>query len=295
MAHKKSSGKKNYLWCKTLFFILILLVLNGNSTLLLAQGSRNIGNFLVDETELYAMTKQMSQFFSRFNQEEDQNGKKLHPNSEAYRNNSLRKNILPHLFDRENQRTTSALKNYFIEDLTSQEDSNFMEFLGGRWYAEVSANFNYQGRNVNILMILMIEKERLGSKWVLSNIYFPAFNKLFPAGELAEKEKHFLHPMSHELDFMNIHKAFSTPEVIEYYAAKSFHPDYLSLFFFEIKSGRLKFINVESLKFHIFQIKNWYFEVSWFNRGGTNSGWLISNLMYINESEKLPLLKFYEP
>ncbi|MDV7392224.1 hypothetical protein RZS08_12750, partial [Arthrospira platensis SPKY1] len=68
-----------------------------------------------------------------------------------------------------------------------------------------------------------------------------------------------------------------------------------SLFFFEIKTGRLKFVNVDSLKFHIFQIKNWYFEVSWFNRGGTNSGWLISNLMYINENDKLPLLKFYEP
>lgn len=280
---------------KSLIAAFFFVILSGLSSGLLAQGASNIGNFLVDETELYAMTKQMSQFFSRFNQEEDQNGKKLHPSTEAFRNNEIRKAVLPHMFDKENQRTTSALKNYFIEDLTSQADSNFMEFLGGRWYAEVSANFNYQGRNVNILMILMIEKERLGSKWVLTNVYFPAFNKMFPAGELAEKEKHFLHPMSHELDFMNIHKAFSTPEVIEYYAAKTFQPDYLSLFFFEIKTGRLKFINIDSLKFHIFQIKNWYFEVSWFNRGGTNSGWLISNLMYINENDKLPLLKFYEP
>lgn len=274
--------------------ILLMLIAILYSQYTVAQ-SHTVGDFIVDETELYAMTKQMSQFFSRFNNEEDQFGKKLHPSSEDYRNNQKRKQILPHLFDKENQRTAGTLKDFFIEDLTADTASNFMEFLGGRWYAEVSATFNYLGKDVNILLILMIEKEGLGSKWVLTNIYFPTFNKMFPVGDIAEKEKHFLHPMSHELDFMNIHKAFQTPDVIEYYGSNSFQPDYLSLFFFEIKHGRLKFVKIDDLKFHIFQIRNWYFEISWFNRKGTNSGWLISNLMYIDENDKKPLLKFYQP
>ncbi len=257
--------------------------------------TRNVGAFVVDETELYAMTKQMSQFFSRFNNEEDQFGKKYHFNSPEYRNNEKRKQLLPLLFDKENLRTSSALKDFFIDDLTTPKDTNFMEFLGGRWYSEVSATFEFQGKTVNIIMILMIEKERLGSKWVLTNVYFPTFNRMFPAGEIAEREKHFLHPMSHELDFMNIHKAFRQPEVIDYYASNNFRPDYLSLFFYEVKLGRLKFVKIDELKFHIFQINNWYFEVSWFNRKGNNSGWLISNLMYVTEQEKELLLKFYEP
>jgi hypothetical protein len=94
---------------------------------------------------------------------------------------------------------------------------------------------------------------------------------------------------------MNIHKAFRQPEVIDYYASNNFRPDYLSLFFYEVKLGRLKFVKIDELKFHIFQINNWYFEVSWFNRKGNNSGWLISNLMYVTEQEKESLLKFYEP
>ncbi|MDP2236900.1 MAG: hypothetical protein Q8J88_10735 [Bacteroidales bacterium] len=257
--------------------------------------TRTVGAFMVDETELYAMTKQMSQFFSRFNNEEDQFGKKYHFNSPEYRNNEKRKQLLPLLFDKENLRTSSALKDFFIDDLTTPKDTNFMEFLGGRWYSEVSATFEFQGKTVNIIMILMIEKERLGSKWVLTNVYFPTFNRMFPAGEIAEREKHFLHPMSHELDFMNIHKAFRQPEVIDYYASNNFRPDYLSLFFYEVKLGRLKFVKIDELKFHIFQINNWYFEVSWFNRKGNNSGWLISNLMYVTELEKESLLKFYEP
>ncbi|PKP51627.1 MAG: hypothetical protein CVT92_12230 [Bacteroidetes bacterium HGW-Bacteroidetes-1] len=257
--------------------------------------TRSVGSFVVDETEFYAMTKQMSQFFSRFNNEEDQFGKKYHPSSADYRNNEKRKQILPLMFDLENLRTTSALKDFFIEDLTTTKDSNYMEFLGGRWFAEVSSTFEFQGKTVTLVMILKIEKEGLGSKWVLSNIYLPAFNKFFPTGELVEREKHFLHPMSHELDFMNIYKAFKQPEVIEYYASKSFDPDYLTLFFYEVKLGHLKFVKIDNLKFHIFQIKDWYYEVSYFNRAGKNTGWLISNLMYVTENEKESLIKFYEP
>ena len=112
---------------------------------------------------------------------------------------------------------------------------------------------------------------------------------------MAEREKHFLHPMSHELDFMNIYKIFNDPQVIEYYASTSYQPDYLTLFFYEIKQGNLKFDHVENVKFHVFQIKNWYFEVSWFNRSGYNSGWLISNLVYLKDEEKEALLKLYQP
>ncbi|NOU48580.1 MAG: hypothetical protein HOO86_16185, partial [Bacteroidales bacterium] len=78
-------------------------------------------------------------------------------------------------------------------------------------------------------------------------------------------------------------------------ASHSFQPDYLSLFFYEVKLGRMKFKSVDTMKFHVFQMPNWYFEISYFNRKGNNTGWLISNLMYVKENEKGPLIKFYEP
>lgn len=256
--------------------------------------AQTIGNFIKDETELYAMTKQMGQFMRRFNYEEDLYGEKLNPKDSRYRSNKMRQQSLPILFNHEKFGVNSELERYFIEDVT-KDDSGYMTFLGGRWYSEVSATFTYNGKNVPISLILTVEKEGLGSKWVLTNVYFSEFNKLFPNGEIAEKEKYFLHPMSHELDFMNIYKAFQTPEVIEYYASKEFQPDYLTLFFYEIKKGNLKFKQVDSVKFHVFQIKDWYFEVSWFNRSGTNSGWLMSNIIYLPEKEKVNLIKFYQP
>ena len=259
-----------------------------------ASMAQNIGNFKMDETELYAMTKQMGQFMRRFNYEEDLFGNQLNPKDPKYRNAEMRKQSLPILFDQERYGTQTELQRYFIEDVT-KGDSTFMTFLGGRWYSEVSATFKYNGKDVNILLVLAVEKDGLGSKWVLTNIYFPEFNKMFPNGELADKERHFLHPMSHELDFMNIYKAFQDPEVIDYYASKDYQPDYLTLFFYEVKQGHLVFQHVDGLKFHVFQIKDWYFEVSWFDRKGLNSGWLMSNVVYLPEKEKTNLIKFYQP
>ena len=255
---------------------------------------QTIGDFKMDETELYAMTKQMGQFMRRFNYEEDQFGERIYPNDPRYRNNELRRQSLPILFDQEKYGTQTDLQRYFIEDVT-KGDSTYMTFLGGRWYSEVSATFKYKGKPVNVMLFLAVEKEGLGSKWVLTNVYFSEFNKMFPTGEMAEKEKYFLHPMSHELDFMNIYKAFQNPDVIEYYASKEYQPDYLTLFFYEIKQGNLVFQHVDAVKFHVLQIKDWYFEVSWFNRSGLNSGWLMSNVVYMPEKEKNNLIKFYQP
>ena len=258
-----------------------------------AQVTGSLGDVQMDEREFYTMTKQMGQFIHRFNYEEDPTGKRLYANDKDYRKAEKRKDALPLLFDLDNPRTAGNLRNFFVEDLL--KNHQYLEFLGGNWFSEVSAKFKWKGQEVDISLIMALEKDGLGSKWVISNVFFSEFQKHFPQGELSDREKHFLHPMSHELDFMNIYKIFNNPQTVEYYASTDYQPDYLTLFFYEIKQGTLKFDHVENVKFHVFQIKNWYFEVSWFNRSGYNSGWLISNLIYLKEEEKEALLKLYQP
>ena len=258
-----------------------------------AQVMGSLGDVQMDEREFYTMTKQMGQFIHRFNYEEDPTGKRLYANDKDYRSPAKRKEALPLLFDLDNPRTSGNLRNFFVEDLL--KNRQYMEFLGGDWFSEVSAKFKWKGQDVDISLIMTLEKDGLGSKWVISNVFFSEFQKHFPQGELTDREKHFLHPMSHELDFMNIYKIFNDPQTVEYYASTDYQPDYLTLFFYEIKQGTLKFDHVESVKFHVFQIQNWYFEVSWFNRSGYNSGWLISNLIYLKEEEKEALIKLYQP
>ena len=137
--------------------------------------AQSVGDFQMDEANLYAMTKQMGQFIRRFNYEEDQFGNKINPKDPSYHNKQKRQQSLSILFDQATYGSQPDLQRYFIEDVTA-DDSTFMTFLGGRWYSEVSATFKYKGKDVSLIMILGVEKEGLGSKWVLNNIYFSEFN-----------------------------------------------------------------------------------------------------------------------
>jgi hypothetical protein len=256
----------------------------------LSQGS--VGSFTGDESTFYAQTKQMNQFFRRFNAEEDVSGKRYYEGDAGYHELKLRKKYLNILFDNSSSISTDT-RDAFIMDVTSKSRPVFLDFHGKDWFAEVSASFLYKGQPVNIILFLKIQHENLGYKWVISNVYFEQFQKVFLHVFDTTNSSFFLHPLSHELDFMNIHKAFDDPDKIDYYLEKGFLPDYLTLFIEEVKDGNLKFQTVSSVKFHFFQIPRWYFEVSFFNRNSMNSGWLISSMVRIDDNEKKHLIRNY--
>ncbi len=255
--------------------------------------AQSYNGFSEDESNLYAMNKQVGQFVHRFNMEEDKFGKLLLKTDDKYRNNELRNKILPGMFDNHNPRTSGNLKKYFVSDVTNEDNPVFLNFLDKNWYAEVSATFEVNGTTENIVLFLTLEEENLGSKWILSNVYFRNFSVLFPKTDPTEQRKHFLHPQSHELDFMNLHKALENSEYVELYASTYYQPDYLTLFFYLMKTNQIKFKKIDNVKFHFFQIENWYFELSFFNRNDSNSGWLISNLIYVKEEDKQELIRTY--
>lgn len=244
-----------------------------------------------DETVLYAQTKQVNQFFRRFNGEENRKGDRLYPRDKKFRDVKERKKFIEILFDEENTSIDRYQKNNFIEDATDEFNPSFLDFHAGKWFAEVTAKFRFHGKVEDVILFLKIEKENLGYKWVFSNIYFDKFNEMFYMDTTNSESLLFLHPMSHELDFMNLQKVFKNKKYIEYFAAKDHPVDFLSIFFYEIKKSNLTFESINNVKFHIFQAENWYFEISYFNRSGENSGWLISNLIKAPENKKEELIK----
>ena len=246
--------------------------------------SQTLGNYLGDETQFYAATKQVNQFFRRFNNEEDRNGVKYAPNNPKFRENEFRKKYLEILFDAESPNIQPNLKAEFVRSVT-QPTPQFLEFHNQRWLAEVKAQFFFNGKAEVASMFFKLEQDRLGHKWVLDNVYFKPFNSLF-SGDTTGMGKSFLHPMSHEIEFMNLAKVFQQIKNIEFYAEKGFAPDMTSIFFYELKRNNLKFEAVTEVRFHFFQIKDWYFEVTNFNRSNNNSGWLISNLIKVPEEQK---------
>lgn len=248
-----------------------------------------------DESRLYAQSKQVNQFFRRFNGEEDEKGDRYYPGDKQYRSEKLRRQYLRMLFDESNSNIGTALKTEFVKDVLEKPQSSILNFHGGNWFAELHTTFTMNGKNQPVILFMELEKHRLGTRWVIQKVHADMFESYFVKDTIRVGK--FLHPMSHELDFMNLRKAFDNKDSINQFIVKRFLPDHLSLFIYEVKKGNLKFRNVDEVKFHFFQVDGWYFGISEFNRPGYNTGWLISNLVKLNSPSDKDLLRkflYYE-
>lgn len=242
-----------------------------------------------DETRLYAESKQVNQFFRRFNGEEDEKGNRYNPQDKAYQSAKLRKRYFSVLFDENNKGISTIQKSEFVKHVV--EKNAFLDFHGPQWFSEVSTVFTSNGKDQPITLFMELEKDHLGYKWIIRKVYADMYPPYFDRD--TTKIGRFLHPLSHELDFMNLHKAFSKNDSISQFTAKQFVPDHLSVFLYEVEKGVLKFKSVREVKFHFFQVPGWYFELADFNRPGYNTGWLISNLIKLNTEADKNLLQRY--
>jgi hypothetical protein len=256
-----------------------------------ASGAQGIGEYLGDESVLYAETKQVNQFFRRFNGEEDEEGNRYYQGDKRFQDIQLRQKYLNMLFDNQNPGLSNKLKTEFVQDVTSKSDPVMLDFHGGEWFAEVNAKFTYKGREENAILFLKLQEEKVGSKWILTRAYFAPFAKLFSSDTTGGVE--FLHPMSHELDFMNLRKVFQeNKEKVDQFTARGYQPDFLSIMLYEIKNSNLRFKTVVNVKFHFFQVDGWYFQLSKYNRPGYNRGWLMSDLVKVTPKERELLTKY---
>jgi hypothetical protein len=273
-----------------IYFIIIFIYI---SLIPAITRSQAIGEYVEDESDLYTSTKQVNQFFRRFNGEEDMKGERLYPEDKGYRDPNLRNKYLEILFNNDNSYLSPSLKKEFIDHVMDKKDPVFLEFHGGDWFAEVTTTFTYQGAEQFLTLFLQLQEDTVGSKWVISRVYFEPFARLFENQDsLRTTGQKFLHPMSHEIDFMNLVRTFEDKTSLEQYLAWKYEPDYLTLFIYEFKKGNLKFNTITKVKFHFFQVDGWYFELSDFNRKGYNTGWLISSLIKVTKEQKDVMIKY---
>ncbi len=267
------------------FFLAIIL-------LAAAQGFAQQGVKFVDdpftEAQLRAQTKQLNQFIRRFNGEEDRSGKRLYEEMKGFRDQSLRSNYLSNLFDNTNITITTESKEKFLEHVNGNKP-HYLNTHNGNWFAEIKSTFEYEGVSQDLTIFLKFEQKGKGWHWVISGIYFKPYVSFFARPQIKGGE--IIHPMSHEIDFMPLNKVFQKPHNIVGYTPKDFRPDYLTMFSYDVKSNRLKFKSVNQVKYHFFQVEDYYFQISEFIRDGLNTGWLISNLVEIPEKEKEQFIK----
>ncbi|MEQ8905478.1 hypothetical protein [Ekhidna sp.] len=243
------------------------------------------------EEQLSASNKQINQFFRRFNGEEDEDGNRYFASDKKYRDASLRKKYIPSLFDIETSRIDPNAARDFLKVITDKKDPVYLNFHQDDWFAEVSTEFTYKGKNISGLLYMRLQQQGQGYEWIIEDVAFDQFQNLFDKDTTASKK--FMHPLSHELDFMTIRKAFNDNNHIEQFTARNYAPDFLTIFIYEMNQGNMKFKTIKNVKFHFFSVDGWYFSLANFNRPGYNSGWLISGLVPLeNESQKQQLKNY---
>src|SRR6187399_3652533 len=94
-----------------------------------------------DESKLYAQSKQVNQFFRRFNGEESEKGDRYYPSDKQYRTPKLRKKYLGTLFDESNTGISNSLKVEFAKYVLDKNESAILDFHGGNWFSEVQTTF----------------------------------------------------------------------------------------------------------------------------------------------------------
>jgi hypothetical protein len=227
-----------------------------------------------------ARTKQFSEFTDRFNYRSDFNG---NPVDQAFMAKMPRTKMISLLFDLNDPRAETGNQNYseqYIKTRTEfitevNEKQLLINSHSSGIIAEARTRVSYNGKPYTISLFL--NQEMVGKtsiKWVLLSAKGEILNIFKEDTSIVR----FIPPSSHETDFINLKRALEDTDHLQDYAFNDFKPDLLTIFFFCIRSGIVKYEYVEDVTYHIIDIPGWYFKVKDFNRNELNSGWLISDI-----------------
>ncbi len=227
-----------------------------------------------------ARIKQFNEFADRFNLKTDFNG---NPADSLFKARMPRERMIPLLFDLQDPRIQRSDTEYsddyvrtkeaFINDVTRNDI--FLYKYSPDIIAEARSRVIYKGAPQTIRLFLI--QEIVGNdmvKWILYSVKGDILN-IFKTDTSMVR---FISPSSNETDFINLKRALEDTDHLQYYAEHDYEPDYLTLFFFCIRSGLMKFEYVEEVIYHIIDIPGWCIKVRDFNRSELNSGWLITDV-----------------
>ena len=217
----------------------------------------------------------------------------------------LRSTMVKSLFDRNQRWDTSTLK-HFTMTVTKRGAPIFLNFKDKDWFAHVRCRVTYLGKSKQLDLTLKIEEGiDHSTKWVVVsemadflNFKYPKSGSKVPVprlcgSDLRDPENQtsvFLDPMSHGTNFVNLYQAFEEPDKFKDYLYEGPLTDQMQLLIKLVKEKSLRFDFVQHISYHFLQIPNYVMVVENFNRNTRNSGWLISNLLFVKYSSK-PIYK----
>jgi len=248
-----------------------------------------------NENIFLVRTKQFNEFLDRFNYKTNFDGD---PVDSVFMSKFPREKMINSLFDLNDPRMDPSGKSY-SRNFTGEKTEFINEVIHNNLLiykysdniiAEAKSRVIYNGNPETISVFL--SQEIVGKdmvKWVIDNVKGDLFNFLENDTGIIR----FIPPSSNETDFLNLKRALEDVKHLQYYASVDYKPDYLTLFYFLLNSGLIKFEYVQEINYHIIDIPGWCIKVKEFNRNNMNSGWLITDISRYS-SDKINYLKILE-
>jgi hypothetical protein len=208
-------------------------------------------------------TKQFNEFIDRFNYKTNFNGD---PVDSVFMSKIPRDKMINSLFDLKDPRIDPSGKSYtrnYIDEkaefVNEVVHKNLLVYkYSGNIIAEAKSRIVYKGIPNTIRIFL--SQEIVGNdmvKWVIINVKGDLFNFLQSDTAFIR----FIPPSSNETDFINMKRALEDVDYLQYYASKDYDPDYLTVFYYMLNSGLVKFEYVEEVIYHIIDLPGWCFKI----------------------------------
>lgn len=265
-------------------------------------GAQSIGSTSLTE-EFAASVQTIDDFFDRFNG--DPKAPYFQYMRARYPEKSItRKTAVVSLFEARHTTWSEADVTRFVNRF-GMNYAPKLRFAQNNWYAVLHCKVSYLKKRRNLDLVLKAESViardgTIGYKWSLFSAKAAFLSTINDSLEREDSaivsiipvmdSLHFLHPMSHAINFMNVHDIFHKYTLKDYFARQAERPP-LDTLQKLVDAGQLRFIQVDSVQYHLLQLPGWIVQVGYFERQDTNSGWLIQGLMPADESEKKRYLK----
>jgi hypothetical protein len=270
------------------YILLTILVINfcqDNSAQVLG------GSIQTNEALFLARIKQFNEFLDRFNYKTDLRGNLV---DSEFIKRMPREKYLNSLFNLKDPRlqngstyseSYAAIRSECIADVLNNDLT--INKNSGNIIAEAKSKVILNRNSMPVSIFLVQETLKNGAlKWVMIDVKGEIFNFL----KIDSGRKHYLSPASNETDFIDLKTAMAESSYIHYYASEGFKTDRLSVFFYMLNAGIIKFDYVEAVYYHVLDIRGWCIKVKDFNRNEMNSGWLIYDI----SKNKLPVKDYID-
>lgn len=239
-------------------------------------------DFLSDENFAFKV-KQIDEFMERFNCIESASIREYLREHHAIDSLS-RASLVLSLFNQEDTTWNEQDVRTFVSDIIRPASPATLDFYDRGWYVELDCTGRYKGRDENFTLILSLEvlRRSRGAKWVIESV-----SADFLGIGRSQDRKRALNPASYGNNFISLSEALQDTANIRNYLNLRRQHSQLLLFLNELHDKQLVFKRINQITYHFLQIDDWIFKVRDFNRDTPNSGWLISELLRVNDQQKM--------